>query len=195
MVSTVAIILAADAGRGFTSSKYLVPIQGSSMLSRAIEGSVAWNVDDRIVVLGSDAEPVAQTIRDDEVTVVVDPEWEEGSASPIRAALDLATRDRSVERCLLARADQFDIRPEVVNGLVAAAAISDADVVVPKYRYARGLPVVIGPDMWQYLLGQEGDVDILGAISLHAPSVDEVWFDRIAPVNLSTAEIVAKELG
>jgi len=193
IVSTVVIILAADAGRDFTSTKYLAPVNGRSMISQAVESCLTWAVDDRVVVLGADAEEIAQTIVDSGVTVVIDPEWREGSSSPIRAALDLVTRNRSVERCVLGRADQLDVRSEVVNELISTALTSDADVIVPKYRYARGLPVVIGPEMWGHLLGQEGDVDLLDTISLHAASVDEVWFDRIAPVSLSAAEAVTKE--
>jgi CTP:molybdopterin cytidylyltransferase MocA len=192
-VSTVAIILAADAGQDFTTTKYLAAVRGRSMVAQAIESCLAWNVDERVVVLGSDAEVIADTIEEAGVTLVIDPEWAEGGSSPIRAALDLVTRNRSIERCVLGRADQLDVRPDIVNDVIAAALVSDADVVVPKYRYARGLPVVIGPEMWSHLLGQEGDVDLLDSISLHANSVDEVWFDRIAPVSLDTAEAVAKE--
>lgn len=193
-MSTVAIILAADAGQDFTSTKYLTPVGGRSMLEQAIESCLSWNVDERIVVLGSDAERIAGTIDHPDVTVVIDPEWREGASSPIRAALDLVTRNRSVERCVLARADQLDVRPEIVNDLISEALTSDAAVVLPKYRYARGLPVVIGPEIWSHLLGQEGDVDLLAAVSLHANSVDEVWFDRIAPIDLSSPEAVANEV-
>jgi CTP:molybdopterin cytidylyltransferase MocA len=194
IVSTVAIILAADAGQDFTTTKYLVPVHGRSMLAQAIESCLKWDVDERVVVLGSDAETVAETIDDPSLTVLIDPEWSEGASSPIRAALDLVTRDRSVERCVLARADDLDVRPEIVNELLSTAMASDADVVVPKYRYARGWPVVIGPHMWGHLLGQEGDIDLLDAVSLHAISVDEVWFDQIAPVQMETSDAVANEV-
>lgn len=193
-MSTVAIILAADAGQDFTSTKYLVPVHGRSMVAQAIASCLEWHVEERVVVLGSDAEHIAATISDPSITVLIDPEWQEGASAPIRAALDLVTRNRAVEWCVLARADQLDIHPEITNELIAAALVSDADAVVPKYRYARGLPVVIGPEMWRHLLGQEGDIDLLNAISLHANSVDEIWFDRIAPINLDTAEAVAREV-
>jgi CTP:molybdopterin cytidylyltransferase MocA len=193
-VSTVAIILAADSGQDFPSTKYLASVHGRSIVAQAIESCLAWDVDERVVVLGSEAERVAETISDPGMTVLIDPEWAEGASSPIRAALDLVTRNRAVERCVLARADHLDIRPEIVNELISVALSSDADAVVPKYRYVRGLPVVIGPDMWGHLLGQEGDIDVLATVSLHASSVDEVWFDRIAPVILSSAEAVANEV-
>jgi molybdenum cofactor cytidylyltransferase len=193
-VSTVAIILAADAGPDFSTPKYLASVHGRSMVDQAIESCLEWDVDERVVVLGSDAEEIAETIQHPDIALLIDPEWSEGSSSPVRAALDLVTRNRSVERCVLVRADQLDVRPAVANELIAAAHTSDADVVVPKYRYARGLPVVIGPDMWNHLLGQEGDMSLLDSISIHANSVDEVWFDRVAPINLDTADAVAKEL-
>lgn len=163
------------------------------MIVQAMENCLAWDVDERVLVLGSDAEEIAPLIDDPRITVVIDPEWKEGSSSPIRASLDLVTRNRSVERCVLAKADQVDVRPEIVNELIEAALVSDADVVLPKYRYARGWPIVIGPEMWGHLLGQEGDADLLDTVSLHARSVDEVWFDRIGPVSLTSAEDVMEE--
>lgn len=193
-MSTVAIILAADAGQDFPSTKYLLSVHGRSIVAQAIESCLQWNVDERVIVLGSDAEHVAETIIDPGITVLIDPEWSEGASSPIRAALDLVTRDRSVERCVLARADHLDVRPKIVNDLISEALSSDADVVVPKYRYVRGWPIVIGPEMWGHLLGQEGDIDVLATVALHASTVDEVWFDRIAPVDLSTPEAVANEV-
>ena len=66
-MSTVAIILAADAGQAFTSAKYLVSVHGRSMLAQAITSSLAWDVDERIVVLGSDAEEIARTVDDSEI--------------------------------------------------------------------------------------------------------------------------------
>lgn len=194
-MSIVAIILAADEGQDFASAKYLVPVRGRSMIAQAIEGCLQWHVDDRVVVLGPEAERVAETIVDAKITVIIDPEWSEGASSPIRAALDLVTRDHSVDRCVLARADHLDVSPGIVNELISTALASDADVVVPKYRYARGWPVVIGHDMWGHLLGQEGDMDLLDVVSLHATGIEEVWFDRIAPVSLATAEDVASEAG
>lgn len=182
---TVAILLATDAGDGFAGPKYLTDVGGVPLIERAVSESLAWNVTDRVVVVGPDAEAVSDAIGTFSVTTLIDPEWEEGTSSPIRAALDLVTRDRSVTHCLFVRADQSDHPSGVVDELLRRAEASGADAVVPKYRYARGWPVVIGQHLFERLLGAEGDVDLLNVISMHADSIEECWFDRISPSRVS----------
>jgi CTP:molybdopterin cytidylyltransferase MocA len=187
-VSTVAIVLATDPGDGFTTSKYATLIDGESMLRAAVESALSWDVDDRVIVLGPDAEQNADLIDDLAVTVVIDPEWHEGASSPLRVALDLVTRDLGLERTVISRADQHRVTSEIVNKLVGVAADTSADAVVPKYRYQRGWPVVVGSSLWQRLLGLEGDYDLQSLISMHAAVIEEVWFDRLAPPIIASGD-------
>lgn len=81
-MSTVAVILAADTGEGFSSPKYLTSIDGVPMVRRVVLDSLEWNVHGRVVVIGPDDELVADAISDLSVTVIVDPEWEEEPRRP-----------------------------------------------------------------------------------------------------------------
>lgn len=190
-MSTVAVILAADTGEGFSSPKYLTPIDGVAMLRQVVLGSFDWNVQNRVVVIGPDHELVADAIADLSVTVIVDPEWEEGASSPLRAALDHIMRDRQVSNCVIARADQPGVPARVVDALVERAQDSHADAVVPKYRYARGWPVVIGHGLLERLLGLEGDYQLHDVISMHATTIEECHFDELGTQILNTADQVA----
>jgi CTP:molybdopterin cytidylyltransferase MocA len=187
-MSTMAIILAAESGAEFSGSKYLVPVHGEPMLQTVISDASSWPVDEVLVVLGADADEIIATIDFRGMTIVIDPSWSEGAASPIRAALDLASRDRSIRRCVVARGDQPGIRSEIVGALVEAAIEGDADSVVPKYRYAVGWPVVLDSSLWEQLLGSEGPLDLLDFIASHASVVEEVWFDSLPPVPYTTPQ-------
>ena len=180
-MSTVGIVLANDEGEGFTGPKYGSLIHGTPMLRRTVEAALTWGLHDIIVVLGADAEATAEVIGDLSITTIIDPEWAEGSAAPLRAALDLVTRDKQITRSLIARGDQPGVTREVVSALLGRAEESEADAVVPKYRYARGWPVVIGTSMWQRMLGLEGEYDLQNLISMHAATIEEVWFDQLSP--------------
>jgi molybdenum cofactor cytidylyltransferase len=180
-MSTVAVVLAADPGVGFLEPKYLTPVRGAPLLQGVIEGMVSWPVDEVVVVLGSDGDVVVSTLDFGDAAVLVDPEWEEGAASPLRAALDFVSRDRSADLVVLARGDQPGIERDVVADLIETARSTGADAVVPKYRYARSWPVVVGPALWGHFLGLEGDIDVHDVITTHADSVEEVWVDHLAP--------------
>jgi molybdenum cofactor cytidylyltransferase len=187
-VSTVAIVLATDPGEGFTTSKFATVVDGEPLLRSTVASALSWRVDDCIVVLGPDADGNADLIDDFDVTVVIDPEWAEGASSPLRVALDLVTRDLGLERTVIARADQRDVNAEIVDRLIAVAVDTMADAVFPKYRYQRGWPIVVGSTMWQRLLGLEGDYDLHSLISMHAASIEEVWFDRLSPPIIASVD-------
>ena len=185
-VSTTAIILAADSNPEFSGPKYLASIVGESMLQMVVDDAVTWPVDEVVVVLGADAAQIAEAVDFRDHTVIIDPEWSEGSASPLRAALDFASRNRSTQLCVIARGDQPGVDAETVGALVDAANAEGADAVVPKYRYSVGWPVVLDDTLWKHLLGGEGNVDLLAVVASHGVSVGEVWFDYLPPTVYAT---------
>lgn len=187
-MSTVAIILAADPSPHFPGSKYLEILRDKPLLQHVVDDAATWPVDDVIVALGPNADQIIDVIEFGKCTVVVDPEWEEGSASPLRATLDLVSRDRAIQRCVIARGDQPGIEGSVVGELIDMAAETSADAVVPKYRYAFGWPIVLDYSIWAPLLGGEGSVDLHDVVASHATSMEEVWYDRIAPRSYETAD-------
>jgi len=158
------------------------------MLQLVVDDASTWPVDEVVVVLGSDGETVVESISFGDATVLIDPEWGEGGASPLRAVLDMISRTRDSSVVVLARGDQPGIDARLVGELIARASETHADAVLPKFRYATGWPVVLSPAFWTHLLGLEGSVDVHGVIKTHAASVEEVWVDRIAPPILVTVD-------
>lgn len=180
-MSTVAIVLAADPGEGFSGPKYSTPVKGVPMLDRVVSDALGWPVDEVLVVLGAQADELEAVCDLSQVSVMVDPEWAEGSAAPLRAALDLLSRDRDIRRIVLARGDQPGIGSDVVESLIETARSSGATAVVPKYRYAVGMPLVVSRGAWDLYLGLEGDMNPLDVLVAHGTVIEEMWFDRIAP--------------
>ncbi|MFO7700165.1 MAG: NTP transferase domain-containing protein [Acidimicrobiia bacterium] len=180
-MSIVAAILAADRSEGFPSSKYLADVRGTKLVDLVVADAMSWPVDEVVVVLGADDEDVERESSLSDVSVVVDPSWAEGSASPIRAVLDMASRDRSVTHCILARGDQPGVDAGIVGALIDRARATEADATVPKYRYTRGWPVVLARSVWDVFLGQEGAIDVHDVVATHARSVEEVHVDHLAP--------------
>lgn len=187
-MSTTAIILAADFGEEFLGPKYLTPVAGEPMLQALVNKAAGWEVDEVLVVLGAGADEIVESLDFRDMTVLIDPGWAEGTASSIRAALDLVSRDRSVRRCVVARGDQPGVSSEVVHALVAAAREPNVDAIVPKYRYAPGWPVVLDSSLWADLLSGEGSLDLLDFVASHASSVEEVWFDHLPPASYVTPQ-------
>ncbi|MEN8237797.1 MAG: NTP transferase domain-containing protein [Actinomycetota bacterium] len=180
-MSIAAVVLATEPGVGFEGPKYLADVHGTPMLEGVVNEVARWPVDDVFVVLGSNGEEIAVQTDLGTATIIIDPGWSEGPASPIRASLDLVMRDRSVDLVVLVRGDQPGVERTVVETLIDAARETDADAVTPKYRYAKGWPVVIGPGLWDRFLSIEGSLDVLDVIATHAHTSEEVWVDHLEP--------------
>jgi len=180
-MSTVAIILAADATPGFSGPKYLALLRGKSLLQHVVDDAAEWPVDEVVVALGSGADELVEAIDFGRCTVIMDPEWAEGSASPLRAALDLVSRDRTTRRCVVARGDQPGIDGATVGTLIDMASETSADAVLPKYRYAVGWPIVLDYSIWDHLMGGEGAVDLHDVVASHSGAVEVVWYDHLSP--------------
>ncbi len=188
MPRTVAVVLANDPGLGFVGSKYLTVVGGIALIDRSLAGASVWPVDEVVVVLGPDAEDIAATLGSWDVTVVIDPEWEEGSAASLRVGLDVVMRGPAADLVVIAFADQSEVPASDVSALLDAA--EGAKAVVPNYRYRRGFPIVLARESWEHLLGLEGDVDLLGLLESHPEGVAEVWFDHLETPRIRVPEDV-----
>lgn len=185
-MTTAAIILAADDAPGTPGQKYLLDIGGEPLIRKMVRGAGTWEVDQRIIVVGPSADEIVDVLADLDVTTVIDPEWSEGSAAPVRAAVDFLTRDRAITNVVFAKGDQPEVATAVVSALIAKAEQTGADAVFPKYRYARGWPVLVGSGLFEQLLGTEGEVDLHAFLSTHAAMIEECWFDQLAPRSIAT---------
>jgi len=187
LAPTTALVLAADRGEGFRVPKYVVPVSGTPLLLRVLADVTTWPVDEVVVVLGAEAERILGALEGMEVTVVVDEEWPEGMAAPLRAGLDTIWRQGRARRVVLAHGDQPGIDAGVVAALLAEHR-SPETIVAPKYRYALGWPIVVGRDRFPRLMSLEGDVDLLEVLTSHHEPLVEVWMDRLAPARVRTPE-------
>ncbi|MEA2010949.1 MAG: NTP transferase domain-containing protein [Actinomycetota bacterium] len=189
MPRIVAVVLASDPGTGFAGSKYLSDVGGITLIDRSLADASVWPVDEVVVVLGPDAEDIASTLGSWDATIVIDPEWEEGSAASLRVGLDVVMRGTAADLVVIAFADQPGVPASDVSALVEAA--EDVAAVVPKYRYRRGFPIVLTRESWEHLLGLEGDVDLLGLLESHPDGVTEVWFDHLEIPRIHHPEDIA----
>ncbi len=186
MPRIVAVVLANDPGSGFAGSKYLSDVGGITLIDRTLADASVWPVDEVVVVLGPDAEDIASTLESWDATFVIDPEWEEGSAASLRVGLDVVMRGPATDFVVIALADQPGVPASDVSALLEAA--EDVVAVVPKYRYRRGFPIVLARELWEHLLGLEGDADLLGLLESHPAGVAEIWFDHLETPRIQRPE-------
>jgi molybdenum cofactor cytidylyltransferase len=171
---------------------------GSTTLVQHVAAIASAVVEMVVVVLGCDGERVAEAVDLGDATIVIDPEWAEGVASPLRAGLDEMSRRAGVEHVAVIEAAVPTVPEAVLRELVDAHQAAphsiqgrrrgDRSATVAKFRYVRSGPVVLARDLWERFLGMEGSTPIHQTLSAHPDWVNEIWIDRLPPAEIRTRD-------
>ncbi|MEO6323871.1 MAG: nucleotidyltransferase family protein [Thermoanaerobaculia bacterium] len=135
------LLLAAGSSSRFGSPKMLAKVDGEPMLARSIRAFLDAGLDEVVVVLGANASLLASVIQHLPVHLVVNPAWEKGMFSSIRAGLNALSSKAglvAVSPADLALLTADDIR----RVLAAARELPDEVLTVPVSNGRRGHPLV-----------------------------------------------------
>lgn len=184
-ISAAAVVIATGASPGPAATLAEEPWRGEALLAGVVRRLAG--LDTVVVVVRAESHAaLVDGIAD--VTVIVDPEWEEGAAAPLRAGLDWLTHSTSVGAAFVVNLDTPELEAKALQELVEAHARSEAPVTVAKYRYARGGPVLLDRDIWPRFLGAEGDLDIQEILLAHPQWVNEVRVDWAPPRHIANED-------
>jgi molybdenum cofactor cytidylyltransferase len=160
-----AIVLAAGAGTRFGGGKLLAEWRGRPLILAAVERALASPVDEVVVVLGADAEPMQAALKglaDPRLRLVHATHWCDGLAASLRAGID-ALPPKS-EGFLLFLGDMPLIPPElpaqVLNALTDGVA-----AVQPFHGGMPAHPVGFSSTLYEdlrHLRGDRGAARLLG---------------------------------
>ena len=193
-MKVAALVLAGDDSAAFSGSKYLSPLRELSLIETVLAEVHSWPVDDVFVVLGPDADPILASVDFGNAIVVVDLEQGGGDAAALRVGIDTLYRFDEYDTAVLIHADQPGSRPEEVEKLLERHRSGHKPAVIPKYRYSRGHPVVVGQMIWPRLISMDGTTGFDQILTAHPDWVDEVWFDRLPPRRISVPDDIDDHL-
>lgn len=186
------LLLAAGGSHRLGRPKQLVDWGGQPLLGHVLAEVSAWPAERVVAVLGAAAEEVLDAVEFGDAEVVINPEWEEGLASSLRVGLDALSRDARIDAAFLALGDQPGVPEDVPGRLLAEYRTQRSHAVVPKYRYARGNPVLADRRLWPSLMSLAGDEGARRLLQAHPEWVEEVWFDSLPPRDVDTEADVAE---
>lgn len=187
-----AVILAAGRGSRFggDAAKPLAQLGPRPLVGHAVAAATGSGLRPVMVVVGYRGDEVAAAAGPLAV-VVENPDWEEGMATSLRAALGALSSERSVVAAAVALADQPRIGAEAYRRL-AAAAQGGAGLAVATYDGVRGHPVLIGRAHWAEAMRLSGDEGARSLLRRHP--VTEVACDGTGdPSDVDTREDLAAQ--
>lgn len=167
-------------------SKQLEPWGSTTLLGHIVDQARRYPVDEVWVVLGAEADAILERVDLSGCGVVENPEWDEGIASSLRVGLDALIQASRVEAALILIGDQPNVDRKVVEEVIGVGTRSPRPVVIPKYRYTWGNPVMVDRSLWPRLMSLEGDEGAQRLFKAHPEWVEEVWIDHLPPRDVDT---------
>jgi molybdenum cofactor cytidylyltransferase len=125
------ILLAAGTSSRMGSNKLLFELDGESVLRRAARRALAGGLAPLLVVLGHQEDKARRELAGLECRMVVNPDYETGMGSSLKAGIAAVPPDAQAALVLLA--DMPFVTPEMIAALVARYRASRAPLVISLY--------------------------------------------------------------
>lgn len=184
-----AIVLAAGGSTRFGNdrNKLIEDIGGKPMVAHAFDALRGAGIQSIFVVLGFEAEAVAEALSGRDYHAIRNHDWAAGMGTSIACGIRSLPQDR-FEGALVLVADLPDIEPRPIQRTLdrffAIDTVADVErskrIIVPTHGGQRGHPVLFGAAYFPELGRLEGDRGGRGVMSKHPERVIEVEIDTDA---------------
>jgi molybdenum cofactor cytidylyltransferase len=172
-----AVILSAGASSRMGSPKALLPYREGTFLQHLIEITSDPRIGVRRVVLGPRAEVIRKGAKLDPSIIVLNPEWEKGQLSSVRAGLRSLEKIQ-IDGMILCPVDHPLVSTRLVSDLVQRFYESKKAIVLPTYNGRRGHPVIFSKALFGELLAAPEEKGARAVVWAHAGEVLEVPTDE-----------------
>ena len=151
------IILAAGTSSRLGTPKQLLSFNNSTLLGYTIEQATMTR-HQLVVVLGAYADEVRKEIKQENLLIVENKEWQEGIASSIRCGInEIMAMLPGCDAIVLLTCDQPFVDAALINKLISVHKQTGKDIVATDYGNAIGPPVLFHKNVFHELLKLHGD--------------------------------------
>jgi molybdenum cofactor cytidylyltransferase len=186
-----AVILSGGASRRMSTPKALLPYQGGTFLEHLLKVTDHPRIGWRRVVLGADAQAIAEGVKVPADEVVINENWEAGQLSSIQCGL--RSLPGGTDGLLLCLIDHPLISRELVGALVERFYLSGKSIVLPVYKGRRGHPVIFASRLYEELLSAPLEIGARAVVWAHSDEVCEMETSEEGCVlNLNDPDTLAK---
>lgn len=181
------VVLAAGLSRRFLQSdpsgrapiKQLFEIDGETLVHRTARIGLESAISSVLVVVGHQAREVRAAVSDLAVSVVENPNFEDGQSTSVRAAL--AGIGEAASAALFMPCDQPRLDSQTLTALIEAHLLAFEKIVVPAVGGQRRSPVLIPRTLFGALQEIDGDSGARQLFTRYAHLIDEVEFPSDRP--------------
>jgi molybdenum cofactor cytidylyltransferase len=188
-----AIILAAGESRRMGRQKLLLPFGEKTIIETVVGNAVQSKANGVLLVLGSDAERIAQKVKDLPVKASVNPNFRQGMLSSIQWGFEHLPEDTRAALVMLG--DQPFIPGSVISKIIDAYNQTERGIVIPVYNKKRGHPILVDMKYRDEVEQLDPDIGLRALVHNHTEDILEVQVDTPGILrDIDTVEDYNKEM-
>ena len=186
--SIAAIILAAGASRRMGQPKQLLPYQGQTLLSHAIQCAIASSCKIVIVILGAHVDKIEPQISQLPIKIVKNSNWNKGISSSIACGVSyIQEQDLNINGVVFLTCDQPLISTVIVDQLIEAHDLSNKPIIASQYENTLGIPALFSNSFFAELTELKADRGAKIIINKYPELVYPINF-QLGAIDLDTLE-------
>jgi molybdenum cofactor cytidylyltransferase len=153
------IILAAGASSRMGAPKQLLLVDGKTLIKRICETAMDTPCHPIVAVLGANRNLIRKETERMPITVIDNPQWENGMSSSIKMGLAGAyMTEKAIEAAIFLTVDMPYVNAELINKMIEKAESDEKiEIVACKYDSQIGIPVLFKRSLFTDLLELTGD--------------------------------------
>lgn len=158
-MNTAIIILAAGASSRMGAPKQLLLVDGKSLIKRICETAMDTPCHPIVTVLGANRNLIRKETERMPITVIDNPQWENGMSSSIKMGLAGAyMTEKAIDAAIFLTVDMPYVSAELINKMIEKAESDEKiEIVACKYNNQMGIPVLFKRTLFADLLELTGD--------------------------------------
>jgi molybdenum cofactor cytidylyltransferase len=158
-MNTSIIILAAGESSRMGMPKQLLMVEGKTLIRRIAEVAMDTPSHPIVVVLGANRTVIRKELDKMPITVIDNPQWENGMSSSIKMGLVGAyMTQKEIDAAIFLTVDMPFVTAELINEMIKKATENpDSEIVACKYDKQIGIPVLFKRSLFNDLLELKGD--------------------------------------
>lgn len=172
------VLLAAGNSSRMGVPKQLLPFRGKSLLHHAVDTALETSCGPVLVVTGAYGNEITHALHNKAITIVDNPQWQEGIAASIRAGITAAMNAGNADAVLLMVCDQPFITPALLQSLLQVQRNTGAPAVAGRYGDKKGTPVLWHKVFFPLLLQLQGDTGAKKIIQQYDALIPAVAFEQ-----------------
>ena len=158
-MNTAIIILAAGASSRMGAPKQLLLVDGKTLIKRICDTAMDTPCHPIVTVLGANRNLIRKETERMPITVIDNPQWENGMSSSIKMGLAGAyMTEKAIEAAIFLTVDMPYVSVELINKMIEKAESDEKiEIVACKYNSQMGIPVLFKRSLFTDLLELTGD--------------------------------------